>query len=128
MERANQQRRPHYKNIGRNYSTEIFQPLSRASRPSLPEVSNLRCPASLRHSRYFSLAIVLLVTGSYPLVYYPGLPSSGEQEETFDMEMPDFMADAGSWAFQGVDTAFFDSLMSGHASDKICRAGDWIIY
>ncbi|KAL7904693.1 hypothetical protein GGI35DRAFT_462410 [Trichoderma velutinum] len=66
--------------------------------------------------------------GQLPVVYYPGLPRSGEQEEAFDVQMPDFMADAGSWAFQGVDTAFFDSLMSGHVFDETCRDGDWITY
>ncbi|KAL2817858.1 hypothetical protein BJX63DRAFT_429548 [Aspergillus granulosus] len=31
----------------------------------------------------------------------------------FDLEMPDLMASAEDWAFQGVDSAFFDAVMSG---------------
>ncbi|KAM0430075.1 hypothetical protein ACHAPT_006081 [Fusarium lateritium] len=38
--------------------------------------------------------------------------------DMFDIPMPDLMADAGDWAFQGVDTAFFDSLMSCQMMDE----------
>ncbi|KAL2845831.1 hypothetical protein BJX68DRAFT_241761 [Aspergillus pseudodeflectus] len=31
----------------------------------------------------------------------------------FDLEMPDLLASAEDWAFQGVDSAFFDAVMSG---------------
>lgn len=38
--------------------------------------------------------------------------------DMFDIPMPDLMADSGDWAFQGVDTAFFDSLMSCQMMDE----------
>ncbi|KAI8654085.1 hypothetical protein NCS56_01364900 [Fusarium sp. Ph1] len=41
--------------------------------------------------------------------------------DMFDIPMPDLMADSGDWAFQGVDTAFFDSLMSCQMMDE----GGW---
>ncbi|RSM15035.1 hypothetical protein CEP52_000997 [Fusarium oligoseptatum] len=41
--------------------------------------------------------------------------------DMFDIPMPDLMADTSDWAFQGVDTAFFDSLMSCQMMDE----GGW---
>ncbi|RSL66569.1 hypothetical protein CEP54_003711 [Fusarium duplospermum] len=41
--------------------------------------------------------------------------------DMFDITMPDLMADTSDWAFQGVDTAFFDSLMSCQMMDE----GGW---
>jgi hypothetical protein len=37
--------------------------------------------------------------------------------DPYDVAMPDIMASADDWAFQGVDTAFFDSLINGRTTD-----------
>ncbi|KAI8712615.1 hypothetical protein NCS52_01360100 [Fusarium sp. LHS14.1] len=46
------------------------------------------------------------------LISHEVLIAQQTELDMFDMPMPDLMADSGDWAFQGVDTAFFDSLMT----------------
>ncbi|KAJ4323895.1 hypothetical protein N0V84_004118 [Fusarium piperis] len=45
--------------------------------------------------------------------------------DVFDIPMPDLMADTGDWAFQGVDTAFFDSLMGCQMMDELGWSNTW---
>ncbi|KAI3579655.1 hypothetical protein IWW34DRAFT_697689 [Fusarium oxysporum f. sp. albedinis] len=45
--------------------------------------------------------------------------------ETFDLPMPDVMADAAYWAFQGVDAAFFNSLINGQVADPDAWNSSW---
>ncbi|KAF2688996.1 hypothetical protein K458DRAFT_331718 [Lentithecium fluviatile CBS 122367] len=47
------------------------------------------------------------------------IPHEDQSRQIFDLPMPDIMAGVDDWAFQGVDTAFFDSLMSGTGNDLI---------
>ncbi|EMT71745.1 hypothetical protein FOC4_g10010262 [Fusarium odoratissimum] len=48
-----------------------------------------------------------------------------QELETFDLPMPDFMADAAYWAFQGVDAAFFNSLINGQVADPDAWNSSW---
>ncbi|KAJ0424612.1 hypothetical protein BJY00DRAFT_244967 [Aspergillus carlsbadensis] len=42
----------------------------------------------------------------------------------FDLEMPDLLASADDWAFQGVDSAFFDAIMSG-IPNPVIESENW---
>jgi hypothetical protein len=42
----------------------------------------------------------------------------------FDLEMPDLLASADDWAFQGVDSAFFDAIMSG-IPNPVAESENW---
>ncbi|EXK27748.1 hypothetical protein FOXG_10247 [Fusarium oxysporum f. sp. lycopersici 4287] len=48
-----------------------------------------------------------------------------QELETFDLPMPDVMADAAYWAFQGVDAAFFNSLINGQVADPDAWNSSW---
>ncbi|KAH7109516.1 hypothetical protein EDB81DRAFT_929624 [Dactylonectria macrodidyma] len=60
-----------------------------------------------------------------PSTHDPITQGENEQQGLFDLHMPDIMADIDEWAFQGVDTAFFDSLMSGVAANQGGWDGHW---
>ncbi|KAL2832042.1 hypothetical protein BDW59DRAFT_157512 [Aspergillus cavernicola] len=46
-------------------------------------------------------------------------------QDQIDLEMPDLMATADNWAFQGVDSAFFDALMSGNPASQGTEDEAW---
>jgi hypothetical protein len=56
---------------------------------------------------------------SFPMAF------QGEYCRQFDSGMPELMANAENWAFQGVDSAFFDTLMSGIAATQTTESGNW---
>ncbi|KAH7142058.1 hypothetical protein EDB81DRAFT_797834 [Dactylonectria macrodidyma] len=49
-----------------------------------------------------------------------------EQLEMLDLPMPDIMADAADWAFQGVDITFFNSLINGDVTSQGAWDGDYL--
>ncbi|EOA86844.1 uncharacterized protein SETTUDRAFT_89557 [Exserohilum turcica Et28A] len=51
-----------------------------------------------------------------------GLDSTGDSGEIRQSEYPDLTAGADDWAFQGVDAAFFDSLISGSNWNQTAQA------
>ncbi|KAK7214051.1 hypothetical protein V2G26_021229 [Clonostachys chloroleuca] len=46
--------------------------------------------------------------------YNPSMVQESAGMDFLDFSMPDLIADANDWAFQGVDSAFFDSVMAGY--------------
>lgn len=55
------------------------------------------------------------------LMYNPMITDQDEDQGLFDLAMPDLMAGADDWAFQGVDTTFFHRLIGNNAMDQ----GGW---
>ncbi|KAH8654839.1 hypothetical protein BGZ61DRAFT_193461 [Ilyonectria robusta] len=49
-----------------------------------------------------------------------------EQLEMFDLPMPDVMADAADWAFQGVDITFFNNLINGDVTNQDAWDGNYL--
>ncbi|KAL4930499.1 fungal specific transcription factor domain-containing protein [Aspergillus undulatus] len=62
----------------------------------------------------------------------PPFPSGpGYQHEGYcqvDVVMPDVMASASDWAFQGVDTAFFNALLSANPDSQVTDDEAWSSY
>ncbi|KAH8819331.1 hypothetical protein F5884DRAFT_864887, partial [Xylogone sp. PMI_703] len=59
------------------------------------------------------------------LMYHPMAAYQDKEQNLFDLAMPDLMAGADDWAFQGIDTTFFDSLTSGHTLNPVSWDGAW---
>lgn len=60
----------------------------------------------------------LLIGDQQPLPSLSEVPESQvDGLDMFDLPMPDIMADTADWAFQGVDVAFFNSLLNGQMVD-----------
>ncbi|RFU27315.1 hypothetical protein B7463_g9035, partial [Scytalidium lignicola] len=55
-----------------------------------------------------------------PFLMYRQITAYQDKEgNPYGIQMPDLMAGADDWAFQGVDTAFFDTLISGNTSNPV---------
>ncbi|KAK9241589.1 hypothetical protein V1506DRAFT_196438 [Lipomyces tetrasporus] len=61
----------------------------------------------------------------FSVYHLANIHQQGEQETLFDLPMPDLMAGAEDWAFQGVDAAFFDSLTGGAGTSLINWDTHW---
>lgn len=58
----------------------------------------------------------------------PSFTFSWEDFSQFDTEMPDLMATAEDWAFQGVDSTFFDTLVNGNVIGQAIDNQNWDSY
>lgn len=67
--------------------------------------------------------------GQLPLpLNHSSVTFSWEDFSELDLEMPDLLATADDWAFQGVDATFFDALVNGNAISQATNNQNWDAY